>query len=238
MVGYCTREQIRDRLKGSQMPTGDTSLDASLELLIGAVSRSIDRYCHRPDNGFVGQAAATRVYDVPASAWGVQTWASGWGGWGGGESSRLLTPTAQPVVDIGWWTSVSAVASDDDADGSYEITWGVDDYDLLPLNAPDEGRPYRQLRQRWNGTKTLLVGPARLRITGTCGEVASASNPPEPVREAAILMVNRLLNRRTSPFGLVNIQTEFGGVARITNLDPDVKFLLSECGYVEPVAFA
>lgn len=236
MTLYVPLSVMKDRL-GKQVDN-ITDHDAKLEMLIEASSRAIDRLCKRPANGFVGQAL-TRVYDVPDLALGPTRWTdtrqvmfieSGQGG--------LLPWGYQPALAIGRWAAVTAVASDDNQDGTYETAWASTDYDLLPLNAPQDGEPYTTLRQALHGTKTLLPGPARLRITGTFGEVASATDPPWPVREACLLLVNRLFARRDSPYGTTGQVREFGGTVYINQVDPDVKQLLLDAGYVEYVGFA
>lgn len=228
MVNYVRLSVLKDRI-GTPI---NTDHDAMLEMIIQGVSRAIDRLCKRPTNAFVGTAAAVRVYDVEGEP------APYFGGW---DLARSDAPSRQPAPappKIGWWAAVTAVKTDDDGDGVYETTWATTDYELLPPNAAAEGRPYTHIRERRGGTKTLLAGANMLQITGTFGEVASATDPPDIIREATILMAHRLYERRKSALGRTAAPQEMGGSIAITRIDPDVVLLLDECGYIERFIFA
>lgn len=228
MAGYVSLVVFKDRL-GLTTQQND---DAMMEMIIIAASRAIDRLCKRPDNGFVGTADAVRVYDVQGEA---QPYFLGWQLGRRDAPSRQMPPAP---VEIGHWAAVTAVKTDDDGDGAYETTWAATDYELLPPNAAAEGRPYTAMAVRRGGTKSLPAGHATLQITGTYGEVASPDTPPAPIREATILLTNRLYSRRKAAFGRVNAVQERGGSVAIEPVDPDIRILLYEAGYIEHTLFA
>ena len=107
----------------------------------------------------------------------------------------------------------------------YDTTWGVNDFDLLPSNAPLEngGEPYWELSVRLNSNYVFPVGiPLSVQVTGIFGYSATA---PDQVREAAIIQTIRLLKRMDAPFGVIGA-SEFGQALVIAKLDPDVRYLL------------
>jgi hypothetical protein len=189
VTDYTTIDVVKRRLA-----INDSAWDIDLALLITVASRAIDRWCKRPDNGFVG-TTETRTFDIPASLQGPQ------------QFTRDMTPTG---------------------DLSYGDTWTQGtDYDLLPINAALDGRPYRQVRALPNGTKAFPIGVRALQIAGVWGE--SVAVPP-PIAEATFLVASRAFSRRKQPYGLTE---DIGaGTSRIPSVDPDVDRYLCEAGYV------
>ena len=209
MTDYVAIDVVKRRLAIS-----DAAWDEDLSLLVTMASRAIDRWCQRPDNGFVGQQQ-TRVYDVPAPA--------------APDRGPLGYETVSQTVDLDPLLSVTTVSTDQDGDGTYETAWTTDEYTLLPMNAPTNGRPYDQIRSRdWTslGGKRFPTGQARLQIVGTWGEAATV---PPLIAEAAFLVTSRAFNRRKQPYGLTE---DIGaGTSRIPSVDPDVDRMLYAAGY-------
>lgn len=183
----------------------NSTFDAALGLAVTAASRAIDRWCERPVNGFVGQTQ-TRYYDVVSSS---------------------------GPLDLDPLTSITSLATDDEADGTYGTVWTASDYQLLPLNAAADGLPYTQVRTTPTGDYAFPVGPNLLKIIGVFGEVASTTTPPPSIQHATMLVAHRLFQRRKSALGLDSSAVELGGTSRtIPSLDPDVKALLVQGGYM------
>lgn len=172
----------------------DSIDDAVLEDVITAASRWIDSYCGRQ---FAPTAAGTvRVYDTLD-----------------GQS-----------VDLGAAQAVTAVKTDDNQDGTFETTWAVSDWQLLPLEVTvPEARPY---------TTLLAVGSRRfpyplylgrvglVQVTGTFGY----PTVPEAIQLACRMQSARLLQRRKSPEGVAG-WGDFGPM-RVGSTDKDVTALL------------
>jgi hypothetical protein len=96
-------------------------------------------------------------------------------------------------------------------------TWTpVTGYDTGPDNALVRGEPITTLTKPAGG---YWVGP-RVRITARWGWPAV----PDDVRQAALLLANRLYGRKDSPGGVVG-SAEWGAV-RVSRLDPDVEILI------------
>lgn len=231
MADYCTLASLKSRVG-----IADTTHDAVLAEEITAASRAIDRWCSRPDNGFVAQTG-TRYLDVPATAFGALRPAPLQSNYTTDAFSGVYLPSRQgAVIDLPPLLSVTSVKTDPTGDGSFSTTWLATDYDLLPLNAPLDGNPYRAIRARQNGTQRFVVGPKTLQIVGSWGEAATV---PPAVNRACLLYAYRLFKRNETPYGVINDFTaEAGGAVRIPSMDPDIKQLLFEAGYLEVWAIA
>ena len=88
-------------------------------------------------------------------------------------ATRLFdgTGTAQLVVpDL---LAVTSLTGDDDADKTFEVAWGVDDYWLYPANAEPAdhwGVPYSRIQARSKGTqKEFKRGEQNYRVAGRWG---------------------------------------------------------------------
>lgn len=230
MADYCTLADLKAR-----MGVNDTSHDAVLAKVITASSRAIDRWCNRPDNGFVASASVARIYDVPNTLAGPLHFAPDRNLYVTQVGGMAVPSYQQQVLDIDPAQSISQVAVDADGDGTFETIWAATDYDLLPLNAALDGDPYRQIRQRLGGAKSFVIGPRRLQLTGIWGESTSV---PAPVEQACLMTAHRLFKRGDAPYGVIPELTAEGGVAvRIGAIDPDVKRLLASAGYIEEWVF-
>ncbi len=131
--------------------------DARLRSLAESVSRMIDRYCNRRFFAL----SATRKFD-------------------GDGSARLLLPDLISV-------NRSGLKTDDNMDGSFETTWLMDDYILLPSNADPansgnpESRPYTAVEaaRRPGGKTRFPAGRETVRISGVWGWWRHLKRAPE-----------------------------------------------------------
>lgn len=225
---YCSLATIKAEIPNLT----DAHLDTRISRLITEASRLIDALCKRPDGAFVGQPE-TRRFDVPkqleAPAYYTRDQtlkeSQAEGNW----------PTAYiPVVNIDPLLSPQVVMTDSTGDGVFDTTWTIGtDCDFLPMNAPLDGSPYRQMRILPWGSQQLPIGIRTLQITGIWGH--SLSVPPV-IEQACILTVLRELKRPDAPFGVMG--TAETGFVRLTGLDPDVKQRLVDAGYVRTWVFA
>lgn len=170
----------------------DVNDDALLESSIEGASRRIDGYCGR---FFYQQAAALIFY--PRDLYYLQL------------SNDLV--------------SITTLKTDDDGDGTYETTWTANtDYQLQPLNASLQSRPYRRIVAVGGKTFPLvpLPDPPSVQINGTWGWSAI----PDDVREACVLLSMRQFARYNAALGVVG----FAEMAvQVRAVDPDVRDLLN-----------
>jgi hypothetical protein len=176
----------------------DTVDDVVIDAAIGAASRGIDNFCN------------TRFWQTTAG------------------TSRRFDSCDGYWLRIGDTVAVTAVATDSDDDGVFETVWTASDYQLLPLNpaAAPEPRPYTELHAIGSLMFPLIASATSrqglVQVTGTWGWPAI----PAAVRQACLLVTNRLVRRRNSPEGVAGFD-EFGTI-RISNRDdPDAVRYLS-----------
>lgn len=194
-----------------------TATDASLLAVLTSASRQIDSWCALDNRVSFNQRTAAVFYFTPRDPW---------------------------LLDVPDLVSVSELATDN-GNRTYDTVWAASDYDLYPIDADDEGRPFRQIRTRpqgnhafpssiggWPGS-TYGVGsgaypretglPKGVRITGTWGW----PSVPNQIKEATFLVANRLKSLWNAPFGV----TGGGALGNLkmmsTDLDPFVMQMLS-----------
>lgn len=191
MTDYCTLAEFRARFASSSA----TANDASITAAITAASRLIDKKCGRTFT----LASSTAVSD----------------------SVRYFTPEDPRRCYIDDLYSITSLETDDDGDGTIELTWAATDYVLLPTSSYF-GWPYTWVEIMPEGDYTF---PKRLRngvkITGKWGWAAV----PDEIREATLLQSNRIWSRRGAPFGVLGAN-EFGAPTVITKLDPDIEVMV------------
>ncbi len=143
--GYTTLSTVKARLG---IP--DTADDATLEAIITAVSRWIDRYCGR--RFYTTASDETRYYEAA-------------------QADRLF------MDDI---ISVTGLATDEDGDGVYETAWAATDYTLEPANAVLDGEPYTAIKTTPNGSYAFPVGVSRgVKVVGKFGYSSTTPAPVE-----------------------------------------------------------
>ncbi len=173
--------------------------DAELEVNIETISRAIDSITWRRFYA----TTETRYY-TPA---------------------RHDTLSVDDLLDI---TGVSgSLKTDGDGDRTYENTWAITDYDLMPFNAALEGEPYTSLEITPNGDYRFPKGLSKsVELKGSFGYAATT---PKPIHDACLLGINRLMSRKSTPLG-VSAAANLGQLrVVVTNLkdDPDFMDLVS-----------
>ncbi len=61
------------------------------------------------------------------------------------DVTRLYTAIDPFLLNIRDLVSLTSLKTDPDGDGTFEITWGTDDYKILPLNASTDLEPFRTI---------------------------------------------------------------------------------------------
>jgi hypothetical protein len=147
----------------------------------------------------------------------------------GAASARYFEPLNSNRIHIDDAYEVSAVKTDQDGDGTFELTWTANTgYILEPLNAAADGWPWTTLRRHPNESNGFpYYYPRSVEVTAKWGWAAV----PAPIKEATTILAAALLKRsREAPFGVVAIGIDVGSAVRIARSDPHVAALLS--GYV------
>lgn len=171
---YATPNQIKSRVG---IPLSDTASDLELHSACYAASRSVEQWCSR--RFWRGPASEARQYHA------VDFW-------------------ELPLGDWNDLVSCTALATDEDGDGTFETTWAVSTYELNPLNTGTgpEPRPYTYVRavagQAFPVVPSGLGRLNRVQITGVYGWPAV----PAAVAEATRIMASELYKLKDAPFGV------------------------------------
>jgi hypothetical protein len=189
----------RNQIKAAlRIGTADNIDDDLIDNCAGAASRLIDGYCNR-------------------KFWSV-----------GSATSRVYT------AEDDYYCSIDDIAgtaltlkTSSLADGVFDVTWTVTDYQLEPLNGNLDGLT-------WSYDKIRAVGDylfpnvnanygsqALVQVTATFGW----PSVPEPVTQATIIQASRLFKRYDSPLGVAGFG-DMGAIRVSRALDPDVAQLV------------
>ena len=171
----------------------DSIDDSLLEMAIESATRLLDSYTAR---SFYTQGSAT---------------------------ARYFAADNDFVCQIDDATSITEVATDFSADGSYDTVWATTDYELLPLNGRIDGLavPYNGLRAIQDYTFPYLNGEGLVKVTGVWGWAAI----PIAIKQACIIQASRIFKRLDSPLGVLS-SPDLGFMRVGSKLDPDVAQLV------------
>lgn len=167
---YCTVDELRDRL----CLTGTERDNALLD-----VCKSASRWVENRTGRRFYTVSETRYYTANFP-WPGAGWAWNYERPSGG----LWTSQWLPIDDA---MSVTAVATDEDNDGIYEVLWTPNtDYWLAPRNAALDNKPYTALH------RTLATGnhvwPSWENAVAVTGAFGAAIDTPEPIHEVALIV--------------------------------------------------
>ncbi len=181
--GYVTIKELQGHLHGNGMPPTFAADDTrNMEFAIEAISRLIDERC---DTTFYARTE-TRTF---CPQFGDLLWL---------EDDLI---------------SITTIKSDEDGNDSYETTWATTDYWLEPRNAriktnEADKKPYRQIRINPNGNYGFIKGRHSIQIAGSWGYTDGIDSNSEPtqvppfVKNAVLLMANRIYRRKDAIFGI------------------------------------
>jgi hypothetical protein len=127
-------------------------------------------------------------------------------------------------LPIGDWSAVTSIKTDEDNDGTPEVTLTAGTDYRLATNKVVPGWPYTAIQITSFASHTLPLGVTEgVEVVGTRGWGANAV--PAPVTAGALLQVCRIHARRQSPYGVAG--SPEGGIVRLlSRLDPDVELML------------
>lgn len=229
MASYASVAQLR-----TEMNLSSTSDDATLQRLLDAATRTINRFCNRP-RGFDADATATARYY------------SGSGG---------------PYQNIDECVEVEAVAVKDspsDDEDSY-TSWTVGtvgtttDADMFPASGDPEqpdytDTPYDLLivgangaygaftsgsftsRRGFRPSTTIRRGVPTVEVTARWG---FSDDTPDDILEACIMQAARWYKRLQSAMADATASADFGQLLFRKVLDPDIELILLAGRYVRP----
>lgn len=171
----------------------DTIDDSLLEMAIESASRLLDSYTAR---SFYTSGTAT---------------------------ARYFAADNDFVCQIDDATSITEVASDASADGSYDTIWATTDYELLPLNGRVDGLavPYNGLRAIQDYTFPYLNGEGLVKVTAVWGW----ASVPIAIKQACVIQSSRIFKRLDSPLGVLS-SPDLGFMRVGSQIDPDVRQLV------------
>ena len=188
----------RNQVKAAlRIGTADTLDDDLIDNCVGAASRLIDGYCNRK---FWQSGTASRVYQA--------------------EDSFYCS-----IDDIAG-TAITLKTSSQ-ADGTFDVTWKVSDFQLEPLNGNLDGLT-------WSYDKIRAVGDYLFpTVNANYGEQALVQvtavfgwpSVPEPVTQATIIQASRIFKRYDSPLGVAGFG-DLGAIRVSRFLDPDMAQLV------------
>lgn len=140
-----------------------------------------------------------------------------------GTASRFFVADNEFLTNIDDAVSITEVASDSSADGTYDIVWQSDDYQLEPLNGRVDGLtwPYNAIRAIGDYTFPIWGGEGLVKVTGVWG----FSAVPISIKQATIIQASRIFKRLDSPLGVLS-SPDLGFIRVGAKLDPDVAQLV------------
>ncbi len=137
-------------------------------------------------------------------------------------ATRVFIPDDSFFCPIDDLYTLTTLKTADDADQEYDITWGVKDRQLEPLNGTINGTewPYTGIRAVGDYLFPTVGSEATVQVTGVFGW----PSVPTAIEQATILQAARYFKRSDSPMGVAGFDAM--GVVRLSNVDPDIYTLL------------
>lgn len=140
-----------------------------------------------------------------------------------GTAVRYFAATNDFLTNLDDAISLTEIATDTSADGSYDTVWQADDYQLEPLNGRIDGLvvPYNAIRAVGDYTFPIWGEEALVKVTGVWGWSAV----PIAIKQATIIQSSRIFKRLDSPLGVLS-SPDLGFIRVGSRLDPDVAQLV------------
>lgn len=140
-----------------------------------------------------------------------------------GTAVRYFSAVNDFVTNIDDAVTITEIATDASADGSYDTIWQADDYQLEPLNGRADGLvvPYNAIRAVGDYTFPIWGGEGLVKVTATWGWSAV----PIAIKQATIIQASRIFKRLDSPLGVLS-SPDLGFIRLGARIDPDVAQLV------------
>lgn len=138
-------------------------------------------------------------------------------------TTRVYTPNDSLVTEIDDLVTLTTLKTKSDIDGTFDTTWGANDYQLEPLNRMAGGLDvsWTQIRAVGDFLFPTFGGEATVQVTGVFGW----SSIPSEIKQACIILSQRQYKRYDSPLGVAGVGEI--GVIRVSRIDPDVASILA-----------
>jgi hypothetical protein len=144
--------------------------------------------------------------------------------WNAGTATKYFVAQDDYVCEVDDISSSTIVLqTSSGADGIFDTTWDIDDYQLEPLNGELDGIawPYTSIRAIGDYLWPISGGEALVKVTGVFGW----PSVPIAIKQATIIQASRIYKRLDSPLGVAGF-SDLGIMRVSTNLDPDVQQLV------------
>ena len=140
-----------------------------------------------------------------------------------GTAVRYFTATNDFLTNLDDAITITQVATDSSADGTYDIIWQADDFQLEPLNGRIDGLvvPYNAIRAIGDYTFPIWGEEALVKVTGNWGW----PSVPIAIKQATIIQSSRIFKRLDSPLGVLS-SPDLGFIRVGARIDPDVAQLV------------
>lgn len=187
----------------AELDIRDAKSNVFLDRALKAAQRDVDRYCGWGDDAFA-QSAGSAV-------------------------AREFVPDDRHVLTLvgGFWTTTNLVIkTDEDDDGTFEVTWLSSDYELLPANNHSrgvDGFPSYRINAVGDNRWPVPWGPSARVKTVEVTAIWGWENVPPDVETALILRTWQLFGRSATRDG-INPLTGFRAGGR----DRDWEILLTD----------
>jgi len=230
MADYATLAEIKADIALTDATGSDT---ATLNRLITAASRAIDRFCQRPD-GFIAADASLRYFVGNGLPW-IRI----------GECTTVTVVAVKSSVTDTTYTAWTAPTTNMAGDGDYYAFAG--DPNRPNLNPIALQRPYAWLmvdpnsvysdflsgvyssRQGQRPTRQVIQSAPTMQVTATWGY---ATVVPYEIKTACIMQTARWYKRMQGTMADSLSNPEFGRVTYLQSLDPDIKHLLIDGRFI------
>ena len=144
--------------------------------------------------------------------------------WSAGTASKFFVAQDDYVCEVDDIVSPNIVLqTSNNADGIFDTTWDLDDYQLEPLNGELDGIawPYTSIRAIGDYLWPISGGEALVKVTAVFGWPSI----PIAIKQATIIQASRIFKRLDSPLGVAGFG-DLGAIRVTRDLDPDVAQLV------------
>lgn len=132
-------------------------------------------------------------------------------------ATRYFTAESSNRCKIDDLLSLTTLKTDEDGDGTYEVTWTATDYRLFPYNK----MPYMEINTRPSGSYVFPLDDGAVQVVGSFGY---SSSTPAAITEACLLGCMRVWGRKDLLYGIAG-SAELGTLQVIANLKKDGEFM-------------
>ena len=140
--------------------------------------------------------------------------------------TRYYQAAHASYLDVDDLLGVTTLATDEDANGTWEVTWTADtDYLLLPINASADGVPYSRI-QVAPLSRYYFPVDSNPRNTKLVASFGYSSSVPDLVREATLLAAIQVYHRKDAAFGVMGQAGFLQTVKHQLLEDPQIRAML------------